>query len=85
MEAENIEIYKDIIYKSPIGFAHHKIILDDEGKPIDYLFVDANPAIEKFTGLKIEKSFESNLVKNVHSRKLKMISSIGFLFMVRLH
>ena len=34
------------------AFALHKIILDDEGKPCDYEFVDVNPSFEILTGLK---------------------------------
>ncbi len=34
------------------GFALHKIICDENGKPIDYRFLEVNPAFEKFTGLK---------------------------------
>lgn len=34
------------------GFALHDIILDDEGKPVDYRFLEVNPAFEKLTGLK---------------------------------
>jgi PAS domain S-box-containing protein/putative nucleotidyltransferase with HDIG domain len=34
------------------GFALHEIICDDAGKPIDYRFVDANPAFEALTGFK---------------------------------
>lgn len=36
------------------AFAVHRIILDDSGVPIDYLFLDVNPAFERFTGLKRE-------------------------------
>ena len=34
------------------GFALHEIICDNEGKPIDYMFLNVNPAFEKLTGLK---------------------------------
>ncbi len=34
------------------GFALHEIILDSNKKPIDYRFLDINPAFEKLTGLK---------------------------------
>jgi PAS domain S-box-containing protein len=34
------------------GFAHHKIILDREGKPVDYVFLEVNSAFERLTGLK---------------------------------
>lgn len=36
------------------GFAYHKIILDESGQPIDYLYLDINASFEKFTGLKRE-------------------------------
>jgi PAS domain S-box-containing protein len=34
------------------GFALHEIILDDKGKPVDYRFLDINPAFERLTGFK---------------------------------
>ena len=34
------------------GFAIHELITDEAGKPIDYLFLDINPAFENLTGLK---------------------------------
>lgn len=38
------------------GFALHRMITDDDGRPIDYEFVQANPAFETITGLKIEET-----------------------------
>ena len=43
--------YKDILYNSAIGYAYHEVILDDKGVPIDYKFIEVNPAFELFTGL----------------------------------
>jgi PAS domain S-box-containing protein len=34
------------------GFALHEIICDASGKPVDYRFLQVNPAFEKLTGLK---------------------------------
>ena len=34
-----------------IGFARHRILLDGEGKPVDYEFLEVNEAFEKLTGL----------------------------------
>ena len=34
------------------GFAYHRIVLDENGIPIDYIFLDVNPAYEEFTGLR---------------------------------
>ena len=45
------EDYKKLFNSMVAGFAHHKVIFDDNGKPIDYIFLEINPAFEKFTGL----------------------------------
>lgn len=37
------------------GFAYHKIITDENGKAIDYIFMEINDAFEELTGLKREK------------------------------
>ncbi len=37
------------------GFAYHRIVLDDNGTPVDYVFLDVNPAFEQFTGLRKEE------------------------------
>lgn len=43
--------FKDIFTKMLDGFAIHKIILDENNLPVDYVFIDVNPAFEKLTGL----------------------------------
>jgi len=45
------EDYKKLFNSMVAGFAHHKVIFDENGKPIDYRFLEINPAFEKFTGL----------------------------------
>lgn len=37
------------------GFAYHRIIVDSQGKPVDYVFLEVNPAFERLTGLKREE------------------------------
>lgn len=49
-EAE--ENYQNLFREMLDGFALHEIIYDEEGKPINYRFVDVNPAFERLTGLK---------------------------------
>lgn len=34
------------------GFAFHKIVLDENNEPVDYVFLDVNESFEKLTGLK---------------------------------
>jgi PAS domain S-box-containing protein len=48
------EQYRSLFNKITEGFALHEIILNKEGKPIDYRFIDINPAFEELTGLKRE-------------------------------
>ncbi len=40
-----------LIEHLPYGFAYHQMVLDDDGKPLDYIFLDVNPAFEEMTGL----------------------------------
>lgn len=44
--------YQTLFEKMLDGFALHEIILDDDGIPVDYRFLNVNPAFEKLTGLK---------------------------------
>ena len=56
---------KNPILNSPImGYANHKIILDSQGKPCDYEFLEVNETFEKLTGLKA-KELINNTIRNV--------------------
>lgn len=44
--------YKTLVHAAPIGYAHHKIVLDKAGKPVDFTFLEVNKAFEELTGLK---------------------------------
>lgn len=43
--------YEKILKKLPFGYGLHKIILDDNGVPDDFEYIEVNEAFEKFTGL----------------------------------
>jgi len=43
-----------LLNNSIMGFAHHRIILDDQGNPVDYTFLETNKTFENLTGLKRE-------------------------------
>lgn len=49
---ESEEKYRTLFYHMNEGFFLGEIVFDKDGKAIDYLFVDANPALEKIIGLK---------------------------------
>lgn len=44
--------YKTLFENMQEAFAYHEIIVDDYGKPCDYVFLEINEAFEKMTGLK---------------------------------
>lgn len=47
----NDAMYQSILEHAPMGYAYHKIVCDEAGKPCDYEFIEVNPAFEKLTGL----------------------------------
>ena len=49
VESENFS--KAIINEMLNAYALHRILLDENGNPYDYEFIDVNPAFEKFTGI----------------------------------
>lgn len=50
--ANNKRKYRKLFENDISGIAIHRIILDQKGKPCDYIFLEANEAFEKHTGLK---------------------------------
>ncbi len=48
------EKFRALVSQMQLGLALHEIIVDEKGVPVDYLFLDVNPAYEKITGLKRE-------------------------------
>jgi PAS domain S-box-containing protein len=44
--------YRSLFDSMTEGFAIHEIVTDDAGQPVDYRFIDINPAFERLTGLK---------------------------------
>lgn len=60
----NAHIYKQIIEKSPVGYAYHKIIYDQAGMPVDYEFIEVNCAFQKIIGL-VDSDIMGKRVTNV--------------------
>jgi PAS domain S-box-containing protein len=44
--------YRSLFNKITEGFALHEIVCNKDGEPVDYRFIDINPAFEELTGLK---------------------------------
>ncbi len=46
--------YRALFQNSISGIGLHEIVTDPQGRPIDYVFLDVNPAFEELTGLRRE-------------------------------
>lgn len=53
--AESRKQLYNIYYTMVEGLVQHEIVYDDAGLAVDYIIVEANPAYEKITGLKVEE------------------------------
>ena len=56
--------YRQLFEGMLSGFALHEIIVDDWGNPLDYIFLEINPAFEKQTGL-VSSEITGKTVKEV--------------------
>ncbi|MFX1322659.1 MAG: PAS domain S-box protein [Promethearchaeota archaeon] len=48
------EKYRSLFENMNAGFALHEVIVDDNNKPVDYRYIEVNPAFERLTGMKKE-------------------------------
>ncbi len=46
--------YRLLFEKMLAGMAVHEVVLDQDGRPTDYIFLDANPAFERLTAMRRE-------------------------------
>ncbi len=53
---ESEDKYRRLINQMPDGYALHEIICNDQGHPIDYRYLEVNPAFERMTGLVAEST-----------------------------
>jgi PAS domain S-box-containing protein len=59
------ERYRALFTRMTEGFALHEIICDEAGKPVDYRFLDINPAFERLTGLKRETMVGKTVLETI--------------------
>ncbi len=53
---ENKDKLQSLFDNMSSGFAYHKIILDDSGKPVDYEFLEINKAFEEMAGIRADRA-----------------------------
>jgi PAS domain S-box-containing protein len=50
---ETEKLFKSLFENTSNAVTIQEIVLDAQGKPVDYIFLQANPAFEKHTGLRV--------------------------------
>lgn len=77
----NMEIdYGEIIKSMPVGYAHHRVILDESRKPIDYEYIEINDSFERQTGLKREDVIGkriTEIIPNITESEFDWIAFFG--------
>jgi PAS domain S-box-containing protein len=69
--------YKTLFREMLDGFALHEIICDDSGTPVDYRFLDINPAFERMTGLKAESVVGRTVMDVLPGTEIYWIETYG--------
>lgn len=55
--------YRALFNEMSEGFALHEIVLDEHGDPVDYRFLEVNPAFERSTGLRAPEIVGKNVTE----------------------
>ncbi|TCO07923.1 ATP-binding protein [Natronoflexus pectinivorans] len=67
-----------IIESAPYAYAHHKIVLNEDGLPVDYIILDVNPAFEKLTGFLKRKVINKKITEVLPDIKKDKFNWIEF-------
>jgi PAS domain S-box-containing protein len=69
--------YRDLFNTMAEGFALHEIICNEAGEPIDYVWLEMNPAYEKMTGLSHTKCVGKRLLDVIPNIEKDWIHRFG--------
>ncbi|MEI7611932.1 MAG: PAS domain S-box protein [Betaproteobacteria bacterium] len=71
------EKYRTLFREMLDGFALHEIILDADGAPVDYRFLEVNPAFERLTGLRAENIVGRTVLEVMPNTEQHWIKTYG--------
>ncbi len=69
--------YRLLFENMTTGFALHDIVCNDEGIPVDYRYVEANPAFEKLTGIKVSEIIGKSITQILPNIEPYWIDTFG--------
>jgi len=69
--------FRNLFEEMNDGFALHEIICDEAGRPVDYRFLEVNPAFERLTGLKAESLVGRTVLEILPDTEPRFIETYG--------
>lgn len=69
--------YKMLFDKMIIGYAHHQIITDEAGLPVDYRFLEVNPEFEKIIGMSRDEVIGKRVLEILPETESFWINKLG--------
>ena len=69
--------YRQLFENMTSGFAVHKMIYAEQGKPIDYRYLEINPAFEKLTGVPINTLLGKTVKEIMPNTEAHWIETFG--------
>jgi PAS domain S-box-containing protein len=69
--------YSSLFNKMNEGYCLNEIILDNHGRPVDYRFLDINPAFEEITGLKRKDIVGRTIKELIPGTRMDWIKDYG--------
>lgn len=77
----NNSLYRESFMHMPVGYGLHKIVLGDNGLPVDYEFVEVNGKYEEATGLHADDIIGRRLTEvlpGVAGEDLRRVAAFGY-------
>ncbi len=76
--------YRLLVENLPEGFAYHQVVVNGDGNPVDYIFLEVNKAFENMTGLKRENIIGKRVTEILPEIKDSSFDWIGTYGMIAL-
>jgi len=74
---DNEEKYRSLFENIHEAFALHEIVLDEQGKPVDFIYLAVNPAFESITRLKANEIINKKGTEVIPGLENKWINTYG--------
>ncbi|MCF7944644.1 MAG: PAS domain S-box protein [Spirochaetia bacterium] len=67
--------YRQLFTHMPTGFALYEIMYDSQQRPVDYRFLEVNPAYEELTGMQVQQVIGKTVKEVIHGTEPEWIDT----------